>query len=72
MGGLYGVASKEDCVIDLFYGTDYHSHLGTVRGGLVVKNDQGFTRSIKDITNTQFRSKLRTIWTSCTARPESA
>ena len=58
MGGLYGVASREDCVTDLFYGTDYHSHLGTVRGGLVVKNDQGFTRFIKDITNAQFRSKF--------------
>ena len=58
MGGLFGVASKEDCVADLFYGTDYHSHLGTVRGGMVVKNDGGFTRFIKDITNAQFRSKL--------------
>jgi len=58
MGGLYGVASKDDCVADLFYGTDYHSHLGTRRGGLVVKNGHGFTRFIKDITNTQFRSKF--------------
>jgi amidophosphoribosyltransferase len=58
MGGMYGVASKEDCVADLFYGTDYHSHLGTVRGGMVVKNGQGFTRFIKDITNSQFRSKF--------------
>src|SRR4030042_5502625 len=58
MGGLYGVASKKDCVADLFYGTDYHSHLGTVRGGMVVKNSQGFTRFIKDITNAQFRSKF--------------
>ncbi|MBN1590288.1 MAG: amidophosphoribosyltransferase, partial [Pirellulales bacterium] len=58
MGGLYGVASKEDCVADLFYGTDYHSHLGTVRGGLAVRNRQGFTRFIKDITNAQFRSKI--------------
>ncbi len=58
MGGLYGVASKEDCVADLFYGTDYHSHLGTVRGGMAVKNGSGFTRFIKDITNSQFRSKF--------------
>jgi len=58
MGGLYGVASKDDCVADLFYGTDYHSHLGTVRGGMVVKNTKGFTRFIKDITNAQFRSKF--------------
>ncbi len=58
MGGFYGVASKEDCVADLFYGTDYHSHLGTVRGGMAVKNGRGFTRFIKDITNSQFRSKF--------------
>ena len=58
MGGFYGVAAKEDCVADLFYGTDYHSHLGTVRGGMAVKNGEGFTRFIKDITNAQFRSKF--------------
>jgi amidophosphoribosyltransferase len=58
MGGVYGVACKEDCVVDLFYGTDYHSHLGTVRGGLAVRNSKGFTRFIKDITNAQFRSKI--------------
>jgi amidophosphoribosyltransferase len=58
MGGVYGVVAKDDCVTDLFYGTDYHSHLGTVRGGLAVKNTVGFTRFIKDITNTQFRSKF--------------
>ncbi|MBA7653669.1 Amidophosphoribosyltransferase [subsurface metagenome] len=43
---------------DLFYGTDYHSHLGTRRGGLAVKNSGGFQRFIKDITTTQFRSKF--------------
>ena len=58
MGGMYGVASKKDCVADLFYGTDYHCHLGTVRGGMAVKNDKGFTRFIKDITNAQFRGKF--------------
>lgn len=58
MGGLFGVAAKEDCLADLFYGTDYHSHLGTRRGGMVVKNGQGFQRSIHDISNTQFRSKF--------------
>jgi amidophosphoribosyltransferase len=58
MGGFFGVAAKEDCVTDLFYGTDYHSHLGTVRGGMAVRNGHGFTRFIKDITNTQFRSKF--------------
>jgi amidophosphoribosyltransferase len=58
MGGFFGVVSKQDCVTDLFYGTDYHSHLGTRRGGLSVKNAQGFTRFIHDITNSQFRSKF--------------
>ena len=58
MGGFFGVVSNSDCVPDLFYGTDYHSHLGTMRGGMAVLNGQGFTRSIHDITNTQFRSKF--------------
>jgi len=58
MGGLFGVVSKEDCVSDLFYGTDYHSHLGTRRGGLAVKNSDGFTRFIHNIENAQFRSKF--------------
>jgi amidophosphoribosyltransferase len=58
MGGFFGVASKEDCVADLFYGTDYHSHMGTVRGGMVVKNDSGLKRNIHDITNTPFRTKF--------------
>ncbi|MCP4901265.1 MAG: amidophosphoribosyltransferase [bacterium] len=58
MGGFFGVVAKEDCVADLFYGTDYHSHLGTMRGGMVVRNGEGFDRSIHDITNAQFRSKF--------------
>ena len=58
MGGFFGVASKEDCVADLFYGTDYHSHLGTVRGGMVVRNDNGFKRNIHDITNTPVSNKV--------------
>ncbi|MDP6545723.1 MAG: amidophosphoribosyltransferase [Phycisphaerae bacterium] len=58
MGGFFGVASKDDCVTDLFYGTDYHCHLGTMRGGLVVKNGEGLSRYIHDITNSQFRSKF--------------
>jgi len=51
MGGFFGVVSKEDCVSDLFYGTDYHSHLGTKRGGLVLKNSREYIRYIHDITN---------------------
>jgi amidophosphoribosyltransferase len=58
VGGFFGVVSNSDCVPDLFYGTDYHSHLGTMRGGMAVLNGEGFQRSIHDITNTQFRSKF--------------
>ena len=58
MGGIFGVVAKEDCVQDLFYGTDYHSHLGTRRGGLAVLSGKGFTRFIHNIENAQFRSKF--------------
>ncbi len=58
MGGLFGVVSKKDCTNDLFYGTDYHSHLGTRRGGLAVKIPDGFIRFIHNIENAQFRSKF--------------
>lgn len=58
MGGIFGVVSKDDCVDDLFYGTDYHSHLGTCRGGLAALDGQRFSRHIHDITNAQFRSKF--------------
>jgi amidophosphoribosyltransferase len=58
MGGFFGVASKSDCVSDLFFGTDYHSHLGTQRGGLATRNGEGITRIIHDIRNAQFRSKF--------------
>ena len=58
MGGFFGVVSAEDCVDDLFYGTDYHSHLGTKRGGLAVRNSEGFVRFIHNIENAQFRSKF--------------
>ncbi len=58
MGGFFGVVSKKDCVRDLFYGTDYHSHLGTKRGGLAVKTANGILRYIHNIENAQFRSKF--------------
>ena len=58
MGGFFAVASRGDCVHDLFFGTDYHSHLGTKRGGMAVLNGTGFVRFIHDISNTQFRSKF--------------
>jgi amidophosphoribosyltransferase len=58
MGGLFGCVSQNDCLRDLFYGTDYHSHLGTKRGGLAVLNSQDFSRSIHNIENDYFRSKF--------------
>ncbi|MBS3733845.1 MAG: amidophosphoribosyltransferase [Phycisphaerae bacterium] len=58
MGGFFGVARKDDCVADLFYGTDYHSHLGTKRGGMASLDGGEFARVIHDITNAQFRSKF--------------
>lgn len=59
MGGIFGVASKEDCSLDLFFGVDYHSHLGTRRGGLAVLTDEKkFTRSIHNIQNSPFRTKF--------------
>jgi amidophosphoribosyltransferase len=64
MGGLFGIASTNDCVSDLFYGTDYHSHLGTRRGGMAVRNSQGIHRSIHNIENSYFRSKFEPELTS--------
>ena len=58
MGGIFGVASKNSCTLDLFFGVDYHSHLGTKRGGMAVYGSQGFTRSIHNIENTPFRTKF--------------
>lgn len=58
MGGLFGVASKNDCVFDLFFGTDYHSHLGTKRGGMAVYGEDGFQRAIHNIENAPFRTKF--------------
>jgi len=58
LGGLFGIASKGDCIQDLFYGTDYHSHLGTKRGGLASLNEGRFIRYIHNIENAQFRSKF--------------
>jgi amidophosphoribosyltransferase len=58
MGGFFGVVSDSDCVDDLFYGIDYHSHLGNQRGGMMVQGKKGFTRIIHDIRHDQFRSKF--------------
>ncbi len=59
MGGFFGVASKDDCIFDLFYGTDYHSHLGTRRAGLAVySREKGFDRAIHNIESANFRPKF--------------
>lgn len=59
MGGFFGVASKEDCIFDLFFGTDYHSHLGTRRAGMALySKEQGFDRAIHNIENAPFRTKF--------------
>ena len=59
MGGIFGVASKNSCVLDLFFGIDYHSHLGTRRGGMAVYDKQkGFDRAIHNIENSPFRTKF--------------
>ena len=58
MSGFFGVASKDDCVLELFYGVDYHSHLGTRRGGMAVYGEHGFDRAIHNIENTPFRTKF--------------
>lgn len=58
MSGFFGVASKEDCVLDVFFGVDYHSHLGTRRGGMAIHGKEGFHRSIHNIENSPFRTKF--------------
>ena len=58
MGGFFGVASQEDCVFDLFFGTDYHSHLGTRRAGMAVCGDGHFDKAIHNIENSPFRTKF--------------
>lgn len=59
MGGFFGVTSKQDCVFDLYFGTDYHSHLGTRRAGMAVySKEDGFDRAIHNIENAPFRTKF--------------
>ncbi len=62
MGGFFGVTSKRDAVIDVFFGVDYHSHLGTRRGGMAAVNEKvGFQRDIHNIENSPFRTKFAGI-----------
>lgn len=58
MGGFFGVASKTNCTLELFYGVDYHSHLGTRRGGMATHGKDGFHRAIHNIENSPFRTKF--------------
>ena len=59
MGGFFGAALKSDCIFDLFFGTDYHSHLGTRRAGMVAYDPKkGFDRAIHNIENAPFRTKF--------------
>jgi amidophosphoribosyltransferase len=59
MSGFFGAIAKQDCVYDVFYGTDYHSHLGTKRAGMVFYNEkEGFRRSIHSLEDGYFRSKF--------------
>lgn len=59
MGGFFGAASRNDCVDDVFFGTDYHSHLGTRRGGMTIYSpEKGFQREIHSIENSPFRTKF--------------
>ena len=59
MGGFFGAISKRDCVLDIFFGVDYHSHLGTRRGGMILYDrGRGYQRQIHNIENTPFRTKF--------------
>ena len=63
MGGFFGIASKKECLMDVFFGTDYHSHLGTRRGGLAAyDSEMGLQRSIHNISNSPFRTKFEKIF----------
>ncbi|MGE5416079.1 MAG: amidophosphoribosyltransferase [Acidobacteriota bacterium] len=58
MSGFFGVVSKEDCIMDVFFGTDYHSHLGTSWGGMAIWSGNRFNMAVHNIENTQFRTKF--------------
>ena len=63
MGGFFGISSKNDCVVDVFFGTDYHSHLGTSRGGMAAYDAViGLQRDIHNIQNSPFRTKFEHVF----------
>ena len=62
MGGFFGATSRRNCVLDVFFGTDYHSHLGTRRGGMAAyDSEKGLQREIHNIENSPFRTKFQRI-----------
>ena len=59
MGGFFGVVSHRDCAVDVFFGVDFHSHLGTARAGMATySQEEGFQRHIHNIENAPFRTKF--------------
>ena len=71
MGGFFGTVSRVGCVTDLFYGTDYNSHLGTKRGGLATySEEQGFIRSIHNLESSFSAPNLNPIWINLKEMPE--
>ena len=72
MGGFFGTISKGACITDLFYGTDYNSHLGTRRGGMATYDkEEGFTRSIHNLENSYFRTSLNRGFLNSKEKPGS-
>ena len=69
MGGFFGAISKRDCVLDIFFGTDYHSHLGTRRGGMAIYDPEGRLPAAASTTSRTLPSapSLRRIWRTFTA-----
>ena len=63
MGGFFGITSKNECLMDVFFGTDYHSHLGTKRGGMAAYDAEiGLQREIHNISNSPFRTKFERVF----------
>ena len=63
MGGFFGITSRQDCMMDVFFGVDYHSHLGTRRGGMAADDKEiGLQRNIHIIENAPFRTKFEHIF----------
>ena len=63
MGGFFGITSKNECLMDVFFGTDYHSHLGTKRGGMAAYDSEiGLQREIHNISNSPFRTKFEKVF----------